>query len=153
MKIDELLNSSAILFDFEAATKDDALKNLAKRFCAVYSDVSPRSLLSILRKREQLGSTGIGGGVAIPHARSDKMTKPVSLLAISKRGVEFHALDGEPVYIFFLIVDPQQPVGDHLKALAKIAKLLRDKFVRDSILHADSSSRVMEILQLEDART
>ncbi|MBI4550286.1 MAG: PTS sugar transporter subunit IIA [Candidatus Omnitrophica bacterium] len=152
MKIEELLDSSAILFEFEAESKDDALKNLAKHFSAIYTDVSSRSLLNILRKREQLGSTGIGGGVAIPHARSDKMTKPVSMLAISRKGVEFQALDGEPVYIFFLIVDPQQPVGDHLKALAKIAKLLRDKFVRDSILRADSTVRVMEILQLEDAR-
>ncbi len=152
MRIEELLDASAIFLPFDAKNKEEALKKLAKRFTELHKDISYRSLLHGLRKREELGSTGIGGGVAIPHAKSEHLEKSTGLLAISKTGVEFKTLDGNPVHIFFMMVYPENPVGEHLKTLAKVAKLLRDKFVRDSLLRADSSDRVIEILLAEETR-
>lgn len=152
MKIEELLNISAISLHFEAHDKEEALKQLAKKFTDLYGEISYLSLLRALRKREEVGSTGIGGGIAIPHAKTAHLNKTIGLLAVSGCGVEFKALDGNPVNIFLLMVYPERSVGDHLKALAKMARFLRDKFVQDSILRADSPDRVMQILLTEEAR-
>lgn len=152
MRIEELLDLERIALNFEAKDKKHALQQLAKLCSAVCPGTSPKTLLSALMKRENLGSTGIGGGIAIPHARIDKISAPVGLLAVSKKGNDFSALDGEPVHLFFVIVYPQASVGEHLKALSKIARLMRDAFIRDSILQAESPEQVMRILVAEEAR-
>jgi mannitol/fructose-specific phosphotransferase system IIA component (Ntr-type) len=102
--------------------------------------------------REALGSTAIGQGIAIPHTKSDAATKLVSALAISKKGVNFDSLDGEPVYIFFLLIAPSDSAGPHLKALARVSRLLKDKFFRDSLKNTKTAKDVMDLLSQEDSR-
>jgi mannitol/fructose-specific phosphotransferase system IIA component (Ntr-type) len=152
MKIDELLNTSSVILKFESRNKRHALEQLTRNFASLHSRLTQSALLEALLKREELGSTGIGSGVAIPHANSNNLTEPRGLLAISKKGVEFNALDGELVRLLFLIVFPQGSIGPHLQTLSMIARLLRDKFVRDSLLKAKTPEKVIEILSTEEAR-
>jgi len=151
MKIQELLSVSHILTGFDAKNKEQALRQLSKAFTDLHPELSPRSLLASLLKREELGSTGIGGGIAIPHSKMAQVDKPIGFLALSRNGVDFKALDGEPVFLFFLLVYPQTSVEDHLKALAKAAKIFRDNFVKDSVLSADSPKKIMQILLSKEA--
>ena len=102
--------------------------------------------------REALGSTAIGQGIAIPHTKSDTVSDLVSALAISKKGVNFDSLDGEPVYIFFLLIAPSDSAGPHLKALARVSRLLKDKFFRDSLKNTKTAKDVMDLLSQEDSR-
>jgi len=152
MKVSELLDPSSILLQFEAKNKEDALRQLAEKFSKCHRGMESRLLFSTLLKREELGSTGIGRGVAIPHTRSGQVKKPTGLLAISKNGVNFNSLDGELVYIFFLVVYPENSVGVHLLTLSNIARLLRDNFVRNLIRKADSAVQVIRIIGKQETQ-
>jgi len=152
MKIEELLSESGIVLDFEGKDKRQALQLLARKFSTSCPKISQKSLLSALLKREALGSTAIGNGVAIPHARINAITASKGFLAISRKGIEFSALDGNPVHILFAIAYPEKSVGEHLKVLSIVAKLLRDKFIRDLILAANSPEQVLKVLVEEEAR-
>ena len=128
MKISEVLDKRAIKIGLTATTKEEALKELVDILAKVEDIGDPKSILRALVERENLGSTGIGQGIAIPHGKTDKVTRLVAVMGISKAGVDFDALDGEPVYIFFLLVAPKATAGPHLKALAQISRLLRDSY-------------------------
>ena len=115
--------------------------------------ISPRSkkkILSGLLAREKLGSTALGGGVAIPHARLDLIKKPLIVIGISKKGLDFDSLDGEPVYIIFLILSPKETEGLHLKILATISKLLRDKYLLSRLKTASKSREVKELIRVQE---
>lgn len=124
MNIDALLSPSAVLLNFNAKNKTDALEQLTRNFTSLYPGVDQKKLLQALMKREELGSTAIGSGIAIPHADSGKIAEPKGLLAVSRNGIDFTALDGGPVHFLFLIVCPQNSAGKHLLTLAMAAKLL-----------------------------
>ncbi len=102
--------------------------------------------------REALGSTAIGQGIAIPHAKSDCMTKLVAAFGLCKKGIDFDSLDGEPAYIFFLLLAPQDSAGPHLKALARISRLLKDKYFRDSLRASVDADSVIKIISQEDEK-
>ena len=102
--------------------------------------------------REALGSTAIGQGIAIPHGKYDSIKKLVGCLGISKRGINFDSLDGEPAYIFFLLVAPVDSAGPHLKALARISRLLKDKYIRETLKTAKDDKSILTIVQQEDGR-
>lgn len=152
MKVSELINSSAILLNFEAKNKKEAIRKLAEKFHEVHPKVDPKLLLSSLLQREALGSTGLGNGIAIPHAKSEEVRKPQGLLVMSKKGVDFHSLDGELVHVLFLMVYPQNPVGVHLTVLAGLARLLRDDFVVGLIRKAETQGQVIKIISEQEAR-
>lgn len=153
MKISELIGSSAILLRFEAKNKKETLRTLAEKFHKIHPKVDSDRLFSSLMQREELGSTGLGNGVAIPHAKSEEILKPQGLLAVSNGGIDFHALDGEPVHVLFLMVYPQNPVGVHLIILAGLAKLLRDSFVTALIRRAVTPGQVIKIINEQEARS
>ena len=152
MKVSELVGSSSVLLQFEAKNKKEALQKLAEKFHEVHSKVNPKLLFSSLMQREELGSTGLGNGIAIPHAKSEKIPRPQGLLAVSKRGINFHALDGEQVHVLFLMVYPQNPVGVHLTVLAGLARLLRDDFVVGLIRRAVTPGQVVKVIREQEAR-
>ncbi|MFH1209063.1 MAG: PTS sugar transporter subunit IIA [Candidatus Omnitrophota bacterium] len=152
MKISELISSSSVLLQFEAKNKKETLRKLAEKFHEIHPSVDPKCLFSSLMQREELGSTGLGNGIAIPHAKSEAIPKPQGLLAVSKKGVDFHALDGELVHVFFLMVYPQNPVGVHLIVLAGLARLLRDDFVTGLIRRAATPRQVIKIISEQEAR-
>ncbi|MFA7254718.1 MAG: PTS sugar transporter subunit IIA [Candidatus Omnitrophota bacterium] len=152
MKVSDLISSASILLKFEAKNKKDVLRQLAEKFHEVHSEVDPKLLLSSLTHREGLGSTGLGNGIAIPHAKSEQIAKPKGFLAVSKQGIDFHALDGELTHVFFLMVYPQEPVGVHLVALASVARLLRDEFIVGLIRKSKTCGQVIKIIAEQESR-
>jgi PTS system nitrogen regulatory IIA component len=154
MRILEFLNANAISLDLKSKDKEAVIKELIGLLIHA-KDVEPKDedrMLKTLLDREALGSTGIGQGVAIPHGKSNFVHKLVGAFGVSKKGVNFDSLDGEPAYIFFLLVAPEETIGPHLKALARISRLLKDKFIRDSLKNAKDIQEVLKIIRQEDEK-
>ena len=152
MNIMEFLSERAVTTDVTAQTKEGIIHELVELLVRASSikekDVS--KLVQILLKRESLGSTGIGQGVAIPHGKSDCVKDLVAAFGVSRTGVNFDSLDGEPVHLFFLLVAPEDSAGPHLKALARISRLLKDKHFRDNLRAARDEKILVKIIREED---
>ena len=154
MPIMDFLSKKAIVIDIKSTKKEDAIKELVDALINS-GDIEKRcrnKLIESLMARESLGSTAIGQGIAIPHAKSDCVDKLVAAFGLSKKGVDFDSLDGEPAYIFFLLVAPQDSAGPHLKALARISRLLKDKYFRDSLRACSDEKAILKIITEEDEK-
>lgn len=154
MKITDFLSKEAILMDIKAVKKEGAIKELVDSLVGAGDiDKGDRArLIEALMARELLGSTAIGQGVAIPHAKTEDVKKLVAAFGLSKKGVNFDSLDGEPAYIFFLLVAPLDSAGPHLKALARISRLLKDKYFRDNLRACTDEKAIIEIITQEDEK-
>jgi nitrogen PTS system EIIA component len=124
MNINEMLTENSILVDFKASTKKHILDELSK-LAEKEINVSYKVILDNLTKREKLGSTAVGNGIAIPHATEVTLDKPKGFLAILSKGLDFNANDDQPVDIIFLLLAPSNNGSEHLQALASISRLLR----------------------------
>jgi len=134
--------------DLKATTKSDALKELVSVVSAGHGVRDPNLLLEMLEQREELGSTGIGKGVAIPHGRSLAVVDLRVLFARSKKGVEFDSIDGKPVKLFFLIVaPPQDKRNEYLPLLGKIAELIKEKKLRDQLAKVSDFEELKGVLE------
>jgi PTS system nitrogen regulatory IIA component len=154
MKIMDFLSKKAITTDIQSVKKEDVIKELVDTLIEA-GDVEKRhcnKLIEALMARESLGSTAIGQGIAIPHAKSDSVTKLVAAFGLSKKGVDFDSLDGEMVNIFFLLLAPQDSAGPHLKALARISRLLKDKYFRDNLRMCADDKSVIKTISQEDEK-
>jgi len=148
------LSERAISVNLSATDKAGVLRELVQ-LLVKSGEIKPQDeskIVSILEARENLGSTGIGQGVGIPHGKSNVIRRIVGALGISKRGVDFDALDGEPVHIFFLLMAPEDSAGPHLKALARVSRLLKDRYLRESLREAKDEKEVLRIVQQEDQK-
>lgn len=155
MNVMEFLDERAVTVDVKAhQSKEEVIRELAGLLVRAGSikERDVNKLVQTLLKRESLGSTGIGQGVAIPHGKSDCVTKLVGAFGVSRAGVAFDALDGEPVTLFFLLVAPEDSAGPHLKALARISRLLKDKHFRDGLRTAKDEKTLVRIIREEDER-
>jgi nitrogen PTS system EIIA component len=139
MKIQEFLAPTDVMIDVAASDKRKLLAELARK-ASVKLDILPDRILSELVKREELGSTGVGGGVAIPHARFHQAAKPFGMLVRLKRPMDFEAVDGKPVDIVVLLLLPEDAAGDRLGALASIARKLRDPATAAAVRGARDSA-------------
>ncbi len=128
----DLLSPQAVVPNLKAATKKQAIQNLAA-YAATLWDVSERDVFETLLQRERLGSTGIGSGIAIPHGKLAQVARPVGLFARFEKPIDYEAVDGEPVDLAFLLLAPEEAGADHLKALAKVARLLRDPAITSQL--------------------
>ena len=153
MKIQDIVSPEAVLDDLRAATKEGVLRELSEVIAKIVPKLSADSLTGILMERESLGSTGIGDGVAIPHGKVAGIEHLVAAFGRSRSGVQFHSLDGKPAYLFFLIVAPEYSAGMHLKALARISRLLKDERFRRSLVEAADAEELRRIFREEDARS
>lgn len=154
MQVMEFLSKKAIITDIQSTKKEDVIRELVDSLIAA-GDIEKRcrgKLIESLMAREALGSTAIGQGIAIPHAKSDCVEKLVAAFGLSKKGVDFDSLDGELAYIFFLLVAPQDSAGPHLKALARISRLLKDKYFRDTLRSCEDDKAVIKIISQEDEK-
>jgi PTS system nitrogen regulatory IIA component len=154
MKIMDFLSKKAISTDVKSVKKEDVIKELVDALIDA-GDVEKRhrnKLIEALMARESLGSTAIGQGIAIPHAKSDSVTKLIAAFGLSKKGVDFDSLDGELVNIFFLLLAPQDSAGPHLKALARISRLLKDKYFRDNLRMCTDDKSVIKTISQEDEK-
>ncbi len=154
MKITEFLCKAAVVSDLKATTKPEVIAEMVGLLVegGALEKKHKNKVIEVLMAREALGSTAIGQGIAIPHGKSDNTDKLVAALAVSKNGVAFDSLDGEPANIFFLLVAPVDSAGPHLKALARVSRLLKDKFFRDSLKNSKTSKDIIELVSREDAR-
>lgn len=154
MNISDFLCSKAISADLKSTTKPDVIAELVELLISAGSmDKKHRKkVLDVLMAREALGSTAIGQGIAIPHGKCDCIKKLVGCLGVSKQGINFDSLDGEPAYIFFLLIAPVDSAGPHLKALARISRLLKDKYIRENLKAAKDDKSILAIVHQEDGR-
>jgi PTS system nitrogen regulatory IIA component len=152
MKIQDIVSPESIIEDLRAGTKEGVLRELSEVVAKIVPKLSADSLTAILMERESLGSTGIGDGVAIPHGKVAGIEHLVAAFGRSRNGVPFHSLDGQPAYLFFLIVAPEYSAGMHLKALARISRLLKNEPFRRSLIEAADADDLRRILHEEDAR-
>jgi PTS system nitrogen regulatory IIA component len=150
LKVLDFLDPSAVTVDLAATTKKGVLEELVALLARNGKVKDSKATVDILLERERLGSTGIGQGIAIPHAKTDQTDQVTAAFGLSRRGVQFDALDGEPAYIFFLLVAPPNAAGLHLKALARISRLLKDKFFRQSLRDVKDPAEVLKIIRDED---
>ena len=146
MEIADLLpGPDAVLASVKASGKKALLAELASRAATVFK-LDDRRLFDRLLERERLGSTGIGGGIAIPHARLTTLTKPVGLFARLAGPVDFESIDERPVDIVFLLVAPEGAGADHLKALARVSRLLRDRALVEKLRATESADALYALL-------
>ena len=154
MKISDFLCAKAVSVDLEATNKKELIEEmvgLLVKANAIEKKLKTK-IIEALMAREALGSTAIGQGIAIPHGKCENVTKLTAALGISKKGINFDSLDGEPVYIFFLLIAPVDSAGPHLKALARVSRLLKDKYFRESLRTSKDKKEILELVSREDAQ-
>ena len=148
MRMSDFVVRDAILPDLKATTKEGAIREMVEslRAAGYFKGSEPDDIIKAILKREQLGSTGIGRGVAIPHSKHTGVDRLIGTVAISKTGIPFDSVDGEAVYVLFLLISPQDRPGDHLRALENVARSMRDDgFVR-SLRQATTREAVWDLL-------
>jgi nitrogen PTS system EIIA component len=148
MKIADFLLPNDVMIDVAAANKQKLLSTLARKAGSIL-DVQPALVLAELQKREGLGSTGVGGGVALPHARFRQVGKPTGVLVRLRKPIDFEAVDGEPVDIVFLLLLPEAPDGEQLGALASIARKLRKPEITAALREARDGPQMHRTLASE----
>jgi PTS system nitrogen regulatory IIA component len=141
--------------DLQARTKEEVIDELVGLLitAGAIEKKSKNKVVEVLLAREALGSTAIGQGIAIPHGKCDCVNKLVGGLGVSKAGINFDSLDGEPAYIFFVLVAPIDSAGPHLKALARISRILKDKYFRDTLKTSKDEKSVLKLVTQEDGRS
>ena len=152
MKIVDFLNEKAIVASLKSTSKENIIRELVDVLAKAEGIRGKEELVKVLINRESLGSTGIGQGVGIPHGKTNTVKKLIAAFGISHEGVNFDALDGDPVYIFFLLVAPEDSAGPHLKGLARISRLLKDKFFRESLKALTDEKAIYKLIREEDAK-
>jgi PTS system nitrogen regulatory IIA component len=149
MRMSDFVVREAIDPELSANSKEGVIREMVEdlRSAGYFKGGEPEDIVKAILKRELLGSTGIGRGVAIPHTKHNSVDRLIGTVALSKSGVPFDSLDGEPVYVFVLLISPQDRPGDHLRALENVSRCLRDDgFVR-SLRQATSREAIWELLQ------
>ena len=150
VQIQEMLREDFVIDDLKSRTKKEVLAELCDAFLRHEMSINRESMISVLMEREKLGSTGIGDGIAIPHGKMEGLNSLVVSFGRSNAGVDFDSLDGGPVHIFFLLMAPENSAGQHLKALAKISRMLKDVSFRESLLAAESSEKIYDLIVEKD---
>ncbi len=146
----DLVSPNAIIPALKVNGKKQALQEIAAKAAALTGQ-SERAILEILLQREKLGSTGVGNGVAIPHGKLAKLANVFGLFARLERPVDFEALDGQPVDLIFLLLAPEGAGADHLKALARVARLLRDPEVARKLRNSRDADALYAVLAMPSA--
>jgi PTS system nitrogen regulatory IIA component len=152
MRILDFLSFEAINSSLEAASKEQVLEELVEPIAKSHPSMNKERLIKTLVERENLGSTGIGGGVAIPHGKFDGLSRLVASFGKSRRGIDFNSMDNKPAFLFFLLIAPKDSAGEHLKALARISRLFKDPLLKSSLQHATSAEEIYDILEDYDLR-
>ena len=147
MTITDLVAPEAIVPALKVSSKKQALQELSARSSALTAQ-NERAIFEVLLQREKLGTTAVGYGVAIPHGKLPKLTKMFGLFARLDRPIDFEALDGQPVDLVFLLLAPEGAGADHLKALARVARLLRDQDIARKLRESRDAEALFAVLAL-----
>ncbi|MCL2102812.1 MAG: PTS sugar transporter subunit IIA [Syntrophorhabdaceae bacterium] len=151
MRILDLIPAAGVIDALGSETKDGVLQELSEAICRALPGMSPDHLLSVLMERESLGSTGIGGGIAIPHGKMPGIDRLIVVFGRSLDGVQFASLDGRPAHFFFLVVAPEDnSAGTHLKVLARISRLAKNERFRHRLVEAEGAEEIRRVFAEED---
>lgn len=152
MKIEEILKKESVIADLLGNDKVKVIKEMTQCLKKNNFIKNDQALFETLMEREKLGSTGIGENVAIPHGKSDEVTQIITVLARSKKGVEFESLDQKPVHFVCMVIAPAHSTGQHLKVLARVSRIFKNQGIREEILKAENSDTIYSILMNEDSK-
>lgn len=150
MQLEQIFDSGFVNDNLSAKNKTEALQELVNTIIQGGLKLDLRAVMDVLQQREKLGSTGIGDGVAIPHGKIPALEELVVAFGRSKEGIPFDAVDGKPVHLFFLLLAPENSAGQHLKALAKISKMLKVVNFRKKLLEAKSRGELYKLIIDQD---
>jgi PTS system nitrogen regulatory IIA component len=151
MEIRDLLQPEAVIADLKAANKKQLLTELA-RYASRITGVNDRKIFETLLERERLGSTGVGSGIAIPHGKLSDFKRLYGVFARLERPVEFDSIDEQPVDLIFLLLAPEGAGADHLKALARVSRLLRDSSMCEKLRGAETADGLYMVLTQSEAQ-
>lgn len=149
MKILDVLSREAICDDLKASDKKGVLEELATPV-AQGAGINRDDVIRVLMERERLGSTGIGGGIGIPHGKLKELDTLLLGFGLSRTGVDFESMDGKPTHIFFLLLTPENSTGLHLKVLARISRILKNEPFKEKLLAAEGPDDIYTIISEED---
>jgi mannitol/fructose-specific phosphotransferase system IIA component (Ntr-type) len=149
--LSELLSAERVKVPLDSRTKSDVLQELVELVTSDRENRDTGAILSSVREREMVLSTGVGGGVAIPHGKTPHIDQLVLAAGVAPEPIDFDALDGKPVRLFFLLVGPESASGAHVKALSRISRLLRRESLRSDLLAARSSEDVLRMIRESEA--
>lgn len=150
MKISDFLSKDLIIADLRETEKYKVLEELVEFVAQKIAGIDASQLLKVLLDREQMGSTGIGDGIAIPHGKLKDLKQIIAVFGKSSRGVSFDAMDGRPVYLLFLLIAPENSAGVHLKALARLSRLLKRNGFRQKLMNLSDAEQLYQVIIEED---
>lgn len=150
MLLSELLSAERVKVPLGSRTKADVLRELVELVTVGRNGIDPEAVLASVRERELVLSTGIGGGVAIPHGKTPCVDQLVLAAGVSATPIDFDALDGKPVQLFFLLVGPESAAGAHVKALSRISRLLRREPLRADLVAARTPEEFLRLVRLSE---
>ncbi len=145
MEINELISAESVIPDLRASSKKQALQDLARR-AAEITGLHERAIFDVLMERERLGTTGVGNGIAIPHGKMANLDRLYGLFARLEHSVDFQSIDEQPVDLIFLLLVPESAGADHLKALARVSRLLRDGSVCEKLRGTNDAEALFALL-------
>jgi len=149
MKILDVLHEETIITKLKSKDKKGVLEELVEPVARI-TGINHEKLVRILMERERLGSTGIDGGIGIPHGKSKELDSLILGFGLSKSGVNFESMDGRPTHIFFLLFTPENSTGLHLKLLARISKILKNDDFKEKLINVSIVDEVLSIIREED---
>ena len=152
MTLLDILSPKSTIVGLRADSKEGIIRELVESLEEGESISDREKVLQAVLQRENIMSTGIGDGIAIPHGKSDAVVKLTAALGTHKRGVDFEALDGEPAFVFFLLVSPANISGPHIKALARISRLLKNDDFKKSLFDATSADEIVSAIETEEKK-
>jgi len=145
MEISDLITTDSVIADLRVTSKKQSLQELSKK-AADITGLHERAIFDVLMERERLGTTGVGNGIAIPHGKLANLDKLYGLFARLDKPIDFQAIDKQPVDLIFLLLAPESAGADHLKALARVSRLLRDKKVCEKLRGTDRPEALFALL-------
>ncbi len=152
MNLTDLLCERLIAADLKASGKLAVIEELAHVITRVHDEINPDAVARAVLERERISSTALGHGVAIPHAKTPVVDTIVGCLGLSREGIDFDAEDGRPTRIFFTLIAPETSSGEHLKVLARIARLCQGEGFREALLASESAAAAYELIGREEAK-
>lgn len=152
MKITDFLNDQSVIPALSSREKNAALQEMADSLVANYPFLKKERVFEVLLEREKISTTAIGEGVAIPHGKLPGVERVLGVFARSQEGVDFASLDSAPTHLFFVLIAPENAAADHLKALARISRLLKDEAFRRRLMEGKSSQEIFQIIAEEDQK-
>ncbi len=152
MKIKQILSRGCIIANLESKTKDEVLSELGALVSQQFENISLDETIKTLQERETLGSTGIGNGVAIPHGKISSLSHIITAFGRSVPGIDYDSQDGKLAHLFFVLLAPENAASLHLKALARLSRLLKDSQFRGKLLEAKDADEIYRDIIVEDEK-